>query len=77
MAVFTPPIICPSPSRVNSATLLSLLIDQHRIHLSGCCVGNARGLLNIEMFSGFGKHFFLVHFRGDFREDVLKKNYSN
>ena len=77
MAVFTPPIICPSPSRVNSATLLSLLIDQHRIHLSVYVMwGTPEDCLISRCFQALG-YIFLVHFRGDFREDVLKKNYSN
>ena len=76
VAVFTPPIICPSPSRVNSATLLSLLIDQHRIHLFVYVMwGTPEDCLISRCFQALGYIFF--HFRGDFRENVLKKNYSN
>ena len=35
-----------------------------------CYVGNARGLLNIEMFSGFGIHFFWF-----ILEEILEKMY--
>ena len=59
VAVFTPPIICPSPSRVNSATLLSLLIDQHRIHLSVYTMwGTPEDCLISRCFQALGYIFF-------------------
>ena len=71
VAVFTPPIICPSPSRVNSATLLSLLIDQHRIHLSGYVMwGTPEDCLISRCFQALGNIFFWF-----ILEEILEKMY--